>query len=106
MKYIYSILILTLFFGCTNSTKTTSTTKDETDASSEKVAEGVYSIAFYNVENLFNLTHDEGKKDEEYLPTSEKKWDKEKYEQKQRNLAKVISQLGDSDGRKFWVCVK
>jgi predicted extracellular nuclease len=98
MKYIYSIFILALFFGCANSTKTTTTAKEGTDSSSKKTGDGVYSIAFYNVENLFNTTHDEGKKDEEYLPTSEKQWDKEKYEQKQKNLAKVISQLGDADG--------
>lgn len=97
MKYIYSIFILSLFFGCANSTSNTSVAKED-NSTSEKAKDGVHSIAFYNVENLFNLTHDEGKNDKDFLPTSEKRWDEEKYWQKQRNLAKVISKLGDSDG--------
>ncbi len=28
----------------------------------------LYSVAFYNMENLFDTIHDEGKNDYEYLP--------------------------------------
>lgn len=29
---------------------------------------GMYAIGFYNLENLFDTQHDEGKNDYEYLP--------------------------------------
>ena len=31
-------------------------------------ADGLYSVAFYNLENLFDTIHDTGKNDYEYLP--------------------------------------
>lgn len=55
--------------------------------------ENLYSVAFYNVENLFDTIHDPGKNDREYLPYAEKKWDTEKYTSKLKNLARVISEL-------------
>lgn len=50
-----------------------------------------FSIGFYNVENLFDTIDDPEIIDEEYLPSSEKKWNTEKYNQKLENLSKVIS---------------
>lgn len=55
---------------------------------------GLFSIAFYNVENLFDTIHDPGKNDFEYLPYAEKEWNTEKYISKLRNLSQVISELG------------
>ena len=42
----------------------------------------VYGVAFYNLENLFDTKHDEGKKDYEYLPDGRNKWDDKKYQSK------------------------
>ena len=42
----------------------------------------VRCIAFYNLENLFDTIHDEGKNDYEYLPDGGMKWTSFKYEQK------------------------
>lgn len=53
----------------------------------------VYSVAFYNLENLFDTIHDEGKNDYEYLPGAKIKWDTEKYTNKLTNLSKVLSEL-------------
>ena len=53
----------------------------------------VFSVAFYNLENLFDTIHDAGKNDYEYLPSADKRWDTEKYTAKQTNMAKVLSQL-------------
>ena len=53
----------------------------------------LYSVAFYNLENLFDTIHDEGKNDYDFLPQGSYRWDSRKYESKLRNLAKVISQL-------------
>lgn len=54
---------------------------------------GLYSVAFYNLENLFDTIHDAGKNDFEYLPTDAKKWNTEKYMAKLQNLSKVLSEL-------------
>lgn len=53
----------------------------------------LYSVAFYNLENLFDTIHDSGKNDYEFLPTGSYKWTAKKYEAKLRNLAKVLSSL-------------
>lgn len=52
-----------------------------------------YSIAFYNLENLFDTHHDEGKKDYEYLPEGRNQWDEKKYQSKLENMSKVLSML-------------
>ena len=46
----------------------------------------VRCVAFYNLENVFDTIHDEGKNDYEYLPDGGMKWTKFKYEQKIQNM--------------------
>jgi hypothetical protein len=53
------------------------------------------TVAFYNLENLFDTTDQEGVRDTEYTPTGDKKWDYEKYKTKLTNLSRVISRIGD-----------
>ena len=53
-----------------------------------------YAIGFYNLENLFDTIHDEGKMDSAFLPKGSYKWDTERYQLKLHNLAKVLGQLG------------
>jgi hypothetical protein len=53
------------------------------------------TVAFYNVENLFDTINQPEVEDEEYLPEAEKNWDTEKYKQKLENLSKVISIIGE-----------
>lgn len=55
---------------------------------------GLYAIAFYNQENLFDTIHDVGKNDYEYLPDGTMKWGAMKYENKLHNMASVIAELG------------
>ena len=52
----------------------------------------VRCIAFYNLENLFDTIHDEGKNDYEYLPDGGMKWTSLKYENKVKNMAYAVSQ--------------
>ena len=60
----------------------------------------VRCIAFYNLENLFDTIHDEGKNDYEYLPDGGNHWTSLKYEHKIDRMAYAISQLGtDYDPR-------
>ena len=57
-------------------------------------------VAFYNLENLFDTIHDEGKNDYEYLPDGGMKWNSLKYEHKLMRMAEAVAQLGtDEDPR-------
>lgn len=52
-----------------------------------------YAIGFYNLENLFDTCHDEGKNDYEYLAEGTFKWTPEKYTNKLHNMARVLSEM-------------
>ena len=55
----------------------------------------VYSAAFYNLENLFDVEDDpDNRGDDEFQPEGPYNWTREKYEKKLDNLAEVISRLG------------
>lgn len=56
---------------------------------------GTVSIAFWNVENLYDTINDPLKDDEEFLPNGKNMWNTEKYYQKLKNLSSVIAKLGD-----------
>lgn len=56
------------------------------------------TVAFYNVENLFDLEDDPKTNDQEFLPDGSYGWTQEHLDTKLKNLAKVISELGDEDG--------
>lgn len=55
------------------------------------------TIAFYNVENLFDLEDEPGKMDEEFMPNSEKKWNQERYIKKLNDLSKVLSSINRNE---------
>ena len=54
----------------------------------------VYGVGFYNLENLFDTCHDEGKNDYQYLPDGVNKWNGLKYSHKLRNMSRVLSEMG------------
>lgn len=54
----------------------------------------VYAVGFYNLENLFDTCHDEGKNDYEYLPEGRNRWNGLKYSHKLKNMARVLSEMG------------
>jgi len=54
----------------------------------------VATIAFYNLENLFDTLDTPDKNDFEYTPEGVKKWDSKKYISKLENMSKVIAQIG------------
>ena len=54
----------------------------------------VATVAFYNLENLFDTTNNEGVEDEEYTPESQKNWNTEKYNNKLTHLSHSISKIG------------
>ena len=55
-------------------------------------------IGFYNLENLFDTYHDEGKNDYEYLPDGANQWTEAKYQKKLRNMAHVIAEMKRDNG--------
>ena len=59
-----------------------------------KKGQNIYGIGFYNLENLFDTCHDEGKNDYEFLAEGSYKWTGEKYRNKLHNMARVLSDMG------------
>lgn len=59
----------------------------------------VHTVAFYNLENLFDTINGPNN-DEEWLPNGTQNWTSEKYHKKLHNLAVVLSQIGTSDQQK------
>ncbi|MEX0289243.1 MAG: endonuclease [Flavobacteriaceae bacterium] len=54
----------------------------------------LHTIAFYNLENLFDTIDDPDTLDDDFTPTGFKKWSKKRYKKKLYKLAKTISELG------------
>ena len=57
-----------------------------------------YVLGFYNLENLFDTFHDEGKNDYEYLPDGGNAWTDAKYAKKLSNMARVIAAMKEDNG--------
>lgn len=64
-----------------------------------------FTIAFYNLENLFDTKDDPKTLDNDFLPDSEKKWSRKRYEKKIFKLGTAISNIGFSKTRKAPVLV-
>lgn len=56
-----------------------------------------FRIVSYNVENLFDCTHDTGKNDEEFLPEGARHWTPGRYYRKLCAVARVILACGEWD---------
>lgn len=56
------------------------------------------TIAFYNVEKLFDTTNDPATQDDAYTPNGNMKWTQEKYDRKIQHIAKAIATIGGEDG--------
>jgi predicted extracellular nuclease len=53
-----------------------------------------YTIAFYNLENLFDTKNDPNTLDDDFTPNGKKNWSYKRYKKKLKKLANVIAQLG------------
>lgn len=58
------------------------------------VRDDLQTVAFYNLENLFDLVQDTHVNDEDFLPTSAKRWTHKRYDNKLRKLGYAISNIG------------
>lgn len=52
----------------------------------------------WNLENLFDTVHDEGFRDEEFLPQGERRWTSYRYRQKLKEVARVVAAVADDGG--------
>ena len=68
-----------------------------TPAFAQKGGTKNYVIGFYNLENLFDTYHDEGKNDYEYLPDGANEWTDFKYQKKLANMARGIRAMRDEN---------
>lgn len=66
-------------------------------SSVKKTLRHEYTVISYNVENLYDTADDLKIPDEEFLPTSEKKWDNEKYLKKLNDISKVITEINPQE---------
>ncbi len=82
-QYVFYLLLFTIS-GC-------SQTKQYTQ----------HTIAFYNVENLFDTINNPKKNDDEFTPESIKRWNTEKYNDKVENIAKAIRMIGADEKNTF-----
>lgn len=88
-RIVYLLLAVLVMSGCGSSAKMASGSQDKGKA---------YVIGFYNLENLFDTYHDEGKNDYEYLPDGGNEWTEAKYVKKLQNMAKVIASMKEDNG--------
>lgn len=58
-------------------------------------AQKTHTIAFYNIENLFDTRDNSATKDNDFLPFSKKRWTKKRYQNKLVKIGKVISEIGN-----------
>lgn len=61
----------------------------------------IHTVSFYNLENLFDTIRDEKIFDEEWTPKGTRNWDTKKYNQKLKNLSRVISEIGTAENTKM-----
>ena len=88
-KPIYLLMALVLVVSACGSSAKTAGTGNYTKS---------HVIGFYNLENLFDTYHDEGKNDYEYLPDGANQWTEAKYWKKQENMARVIAEMKADNG--------
>ena len=56
-----------------------------------------HNIAFYNLENLFDLKDDPYTLDDDFTPKSPRKWNRKRYEKKLKKLGSVIAKIGEDE---------
>ncbi|MBN4084970.1 endonuclease [Flavobacteriaceae bacterium AH-315-B10] len=64
-----------------------------------------FTIAFYNLENLFDIFDNKYTHDDDFLPTSEKKWTPKRYKKKVRKLGYTISKIGVKTSKKLPILI-
>lgn len=82
LPFIAIILFLSGIAGCKSSEKTSNVSTIQSNR-----------IAFYNVENLFDIYDDPKTKDDEFTPNGKKKWTAKRYDKKLRQISTVVQDM-------------
>ncbi|SFR37855.1 Endonuclease/Exonuclease/phosphatase family protein [Robiginitalea myxolifaciens] len=61
----------------------------------------VRTLAFYNVENLFDTRNDSLTDDDERTPESPLQWTRDRYEKKLQHIARVLAEIGRDEARRL-----
>ncbi|MEZ5056220.1 MAG: endonuclease [Saprospiraceae bacterium] len=85
MRFLGTFFIALLLFQC----KTTQVVP------SQKLDE--VSIAFYNVENLFDTLDNPDKNDDDFTPTGENRYDASRYQTKLEHIERVLTAMGQPE---------
>ena len=85
-KAFKSLVLLALGMAVTNSFRCQDLDKNK--------KYNITSVAFYNVENLYDTINQADVSDEEFTPEGSNRWDGKRYKKKIEQLADVLSQLG------------
>lgn len=67
-------------------------------SSCERTKITTHSIAFYNVENLFDTINTPGVNDEQFTPENDRPWNTERYDHKLNQLTRVIRAMDTVNG--------
>lgn len=54
----------------------------------------IHTVAFYNVENLFDTINNANVRDDDWTPKGSRHWTSQRYNKKLENLAKVLTEIG------------
>lgn len=57
----------------------------------------IHTIAFYNLENLFDTEDDHNVLDEDFLPDGKKEWTEKRYQKKIFKLGKTIAKIAHDE---------
>ncbi len=60
----------------------------------------IFTVAFYNLENLFDTEDDPTILDDDFTPSGKKKWNKKRYEKKIHKLGKAIANIAFDSAKK------
>jgi predicted extracellular nuclease len=71
----------------------------------KKRTTNIYTIAFYNLENLFDTQDDPSKLDDDFTPTGFKKWTPKRYRKKIGKLSRTLSHLGVKESHRHPVLI-
>ncbi len=56
------------------------------------------TVAFYHLENLYDIYNNPSTDDDDFTPNGDKKWTEKRYQEKLDHLAEVLDSIGDRDG--------
>lgn len=59
--------------------------------------DNLYTVAFYNLENLFDINNDQNTLDSDFTPEGKMKWNNKRYQRKLKKMSAVISQIGSKE---------